>query len=73
MHLLFTEYLKKCFMYFQGVYIASGMDTSIIKKTNFPKKFFYGTYKFRYFYSRKNEIYGCFICVIDLKRPWETL
>ncbi|XP_015369654.1 PREDICTED: uncharacterized protein LOC107165777 [Diuraphis noxia] len=51
-----------------GVYIFPGLDTSIFNKnTNFPKTFIYGTYKLRYFYSRKNEVYGCNIYVVEIK------
>jgi len=64
---------KKMFdLFFQGIFKASGVDTSLFYNANFPKSFFYGTYKFRSFYTKNNEVYGCFILVIELKRPWET-
>ncbi|XP_026813979.1 uncharacterized protein LOC113554366 [Rhopalosiphum maidis] len=55
-----------------GVYKVSGIDTGIFMTSGFPKSFFYGTYRFRLFYSKKNEVYGCFIIIIEIKRPWET-
>jgi len=65
-------YMKMFDLYFQGITKASGADTGLFYKANFPKSFFYGTYKFRYYYTKNNEVYGCFIIVIELKRPWET-
>lgn len=58
---------------FQGVYIASGADTSILQGTNFPKIFFYGLYKFRLSYTKKNEIYSCITYIVDILRPWEKI
>ncbi|XP_022174004.1 uncharacterized protein LOC111036317 [Myzus persicae] len=55
-----------------GYFIASGADTNLFHSANFPKTFYYGTYRFRFFYTKNNEVYGCFIIVIELKRPWET-
>ncbi|CAH1720400.1 unnamed protein product [Aphis gossypii] len=49
-------------------YDAPGMDISIIKNTNVPKSFLYGTYKFNVYYTRQNEIYGCQICILEIKR-----
>jgi len=57
---------------FQGVYKLSGLDTAIFSSANFPKTFFFGSYKFRLFYTKNNEVYGCFILVLELKRPWEA-
>ncbi|XP_022161683.1 uncharacterized protein LOC111027582 [Myzus persicae] len=52
-----------------GVYKSPGFDLSLFDKSNFPKSFFYGTYKFRMFYSKSNEIFGCQVYIIELKRP----
>jgi len=62
-------YLINLFLYFQGVYIAPGFDLSFFEKSNFPRSFFYGTYKFRIFYSKANEIFGCQLYIVDIKRP----
>lgn len=59
-----------CF-YFQGTYVATGLDTEIYKISNFPKTFFYGTYRFRLMISKKNETVACIIAVLSVKRPWE--
>jgi len=45
---------------------------AMLSASNLPKQFFYGTYKFRFSYSKNNETYGCFISVIDIKRLWEN-
>ncbi|KAF0767852.1 Uncharacterized protein FWK35_00025647 [Aphis craccivora] len=45
----------------RGVYKLSGLDTAIFSSANFPKTFFFGSYKFRLFYTKNNEVYGCFI------------
>lgn len=47
------------------------MDTEILNDSNLPKEFFYGTYRARFYFSKQNEIYGCFIMIIEIKRPWE--
>ncbi|CAH1720396.1 unnamed protein product [Aphis gossypii] len=49
-------------------YYAPGMDISIIKKTNVPKSFLYGTYKLNVYYTRQNEIYGCQNYILEVKR-----
>ncbi|XP_050525979.1 uncharacterized protein LOC126896876 [Daktulosphaira vitifoliae] len=55
-----------------GIYIMDGFDLSLIEQSNFPKEFFYGTYKFKLFYTNKNnETVGCLYLVMDIKRPWE--
>lgn len=59
------------FYYFQGYYPLSGFDTSNFLETNFPKTFFYGTYKLRFFYSDKTDNYGCVLVLMEVKRPWE--
>ncbi|XP_025198741.1 uncharacterized protein LOC112597045 [Melanaphis sacchari] len=55
-----------------GYYPVVGADTSVFMDSNFPKSFFYGTYKFRVIYSKKNEVYNCFTLIVEIKRPWET-
>ncbi|CAI6368741.1 unnamed protein product [Macrosiphum euphorbiae] len=55
-----------------GLYEATGIDTDLFSTANFPKTLFYGTYRFRYSYTKKDEVYGCFIIVVEIKRPWET-
>ncbi|XP_060834595.1 uncharacterized protein LOC132917734 [Rhopalosiphum padi] len=52
-----------------GIYINPGADASLFKKSNLPKTFLYGTYKFNMYYSRKNEIFGCQIYIIEFTRP----
>ncbi|XP_022182516.1 uncharacterized protein LOC111042276 [Myzus persicae] len=52
-----------------GVYISPGMDASLFEKANFPKTFFYGTYKFKMYQLRENEIFGCQNFVVGFKRP----
>ncbi|VVC44534.1 Hypothetical protein CINCED_3A007757 [Cinara cedri] len=57
----------------KGVYKSSGFELpAVISTSNFPRKFFYGTYKFRIYYhnSSKKEV-GCIIIVVEVKRPWE--
>eukprot|EP00102_Acyrthosiphon_pisum_P023882 XP_016661092.1 PREDICTED: uncharacterized protein LOC107884113 [Acyrthosiphon pisum] len=49
--------------------ITIGADSNI---SQFPKRFFYGTYKMRFRYTKNKETYGCLIFVIEIKRPWET-
>jgi len=64
---------KKIGFRFQGVYIiSSGIDTNVFMDANFPKSFFYGTYKFRVSYTKNNEVYACFTFVVEVKRTWET-
>ncbi|XP_060840905.1 LOW QUALITY PROTEIN: uncharacterized protein LOC132921741 [Rhopalosiphum padi] len=55
-----------------GFYKVSGIDTANFASSNVPKTFFYGVYKFRFFFTKKQEVYGCFILIIELKRSWET-
>ncbi|CAH1714092.1 uncharacterized protein LOC114128780 [Aphis gossypii] len=55
-----------------GLYKLSGIDTAVFSLVNFPKTYFYGVYKFRFFFTKNNEVYGCTILVIELKRPWEN-
>jgi len=56
----------------QGIYRALGLKTDKNLFSNFPKKFFYGTYKMRLYYEKDNIVYGCITFVIEVKRPWET-
>jgi len=58
---------------FQGVYIATGFDTSNLEKLNYiPKTFAYGTYKIRSVLKDiQNQSYGCVIIIVQLLRPWE--
>ncbi|XP_022174002.1 uncharacterized protein LOC111036316 [Myzus persicae] len=55
-----------------GFYKMKGVDSELFNISNFPKTFFYGTYRFRFYYTKNNEVYGCFMIVIEIKRPWET-
>ncbi|XP_025204427.1 uncharacterized protein LOC112601174 [Melanaphis sacchari] len=50
-----------------GIYTASGMDTSLIKDSNFPKAFVYGTYKVLIYYTLKKVMYGCYSFVVEIK------
>ncbi|XP_060881271.1 uncharacterized protein LOC132952828 [Metopolophium dirhodum] len=54
-----------------GFYKGSGLDTADFMLTNFPKTFFYGTYRFTIYFTKNNEVYGCFTLVVEVKRPWE--
>ncbi|XP_060834898.1 uncharacterized protein LOC132917918 [Rhopalosiphum padi] len=50
-------------------YISSGVNPSIFEKSNFPKELIYGTYKMHIiFNSRKNDIFGCVVFIIEIKR-----
>eukprot|EP00102_Acyrthosiphon_pisum_P027469 XP_016664679.1 PREDICTED: uncharacterized protein LOC107885542 [Acyrthosiphon pisum] len=55
-----------------GFYEATGIDTDLFNIANFPKTLFYGTYRFRFSYTKNNEICGCVILVLEVKRPWES-
>ncbi|XP_060881515.1 uncharacterized protein LOC132952993 [Metopolophium dirhodum] len=55
-----------------GFYRAPGLNTDKNLFSNFPKKFFYGTYKMRVHYEKNNIVYGCLTFVIEMKRLWET-
>lgn len=63
---------KKNGLYFQGFYDATDIDTYLFNNANFPKTLFYGTYRFRFSFTKNNEIHGCFIMIIEIKRRWET-
>jgi hypothetical protein len=53
--------------------VSKGYDlTNAVLRSNFPKTFFYGTYKTRFhFTDQLNNEFGCSIFVIEVKRPWE--
>ncbi|XP_026807143.1 uncharacterized protein LOC113549859 [Rhopalosiphum maidis] len=53
----------------KGFYIAPGVDTSILKNSNLPKTFLYGTYKVHIYLSQQNEIVGGQVVIVELKRP----
>jgi len=55
--------------YFQGVHVMKGFDVAEFMKSNVPKSFFYGTFIIRLSYSRKNEILGCTIIIVEIKPP----
>ncbi|XP_016660864.1 uncharacterized protein LOC107884034 [Acyrthosiphon pisum] len=55
-----------------GLYRGPGLNTDEHLFSNFPKKFFYGTYKMRVHYEKNNIVYGCITFVLEVKRPWET-
>lgn len=61
-------------IYFQGVYVINGLDlTDIMSSFNFPKKFYYGSYKARVSGKDKyNNSIFCIMFIADIKRPWET-
>ncbi|XP_025203844.1 uncharacterized protein LOC112600754 [Melanaphis sacchari] len=57
-----------------GFYVSKGYDlTNAINRSNFPKNFFYGTYKTSFHFTDKfNEKFSCITFVIEVKRLWET-
>jgi len=67
-----NTYLLRKNSWFQGTYIATGVNTTLIMDSNLPKTFFYGTYKYNVIISKDNIYYGCFIVIVELKRPWEN-
>lgn len=69
--------INKIKYYLQGVHIVPGSNASNIQDLyvdyDFPKTFFYGTYRTRVTITDKNKnIFGCFIVVVEVKRPWES-
>ncbi|XP_022179604.1 uncharacterized protein LOC111040156 [Myzus persicae] len=56
-----------------GIYTTKGYDISNYpSNTNLPKQIFYGTYKMNINYTEKSgSLVGCYIFVIEIKRPWE--
>lgn len=72
--ILMTEmiFILFFFFHFQGLHISTGADTSLIEKdSEFPKQFFYGTYKFHTKFLKNKDMYGCFVLIVEIKRPWE--
>eukprot|EP00102_Acyrthosiphon_pisum_P022430 XP_016659640.1 PREDICTED: uncharacterized protein LOC107883668 [Acyrthosiphon pisum] len=55
-----------------GFYKGPGINTAVFELTNFPKTFFYGTYRVTSYYTKHKEVCGCYIAVVEVKRPWET-
>ncbi|XP_022179602.1 uncharacterized protein LOC111040154 [Myzus persicae] len=54
-----------------GIYTTKGYDISNYpSNTNLPKQIFYGTYKMNYT-KKSGRVVGCFIFVIEIKRPFE--
>ncbi|XP_060847286.1 uncharacterized protein LOC132926879 [Rhopalosiphum padi] len=53
----------------KGFYLAPGIDTSILKDSNLPKTFLYGTYKVYLYVTQKNEIVGGQVVIVEVKRP----
>jgi len=51
--------------------VAKGADTALIMDSGFPKTFFYGLYKFHFILSKNATYYGCFVIIVEIKRPWE--
>ncbi|XP_050526763.1 uncharacterized protein LOC126897290 [Daktulosphaira vitifoliae] len=55
-----------------GFYVMKAFDISLLQEANFPKQFFYGTYKLKTYYTDTNKnIVGCSIIVVEFLRPWE--
>ncbi|XP_050436990.1 uncharacterized protein LOC126843473 [Adelges cooleyi] len=55
-----------------GTFIMHGFDLALLENMNFPKQFFYGTYKLKVFYTDPSDVLvGCVIIVIEYVRPWE--
>lgn len=61
--------MVRIYLYFQGIYIAPGFDSAIFMNTNIPKTLIYGPMKLHIFYSRKNEVFGCQVYILEIKRP----
>ncbi|XP_050443422.1 uncharacterized protein LOC126847327 [Adelges cooleyi] len=56
----------------KGEYVMKGFDVNELQNTNLPKQFFYGSYKFRLYYTDyTGKIIGCLIVIVDVVRPWE--
>eukprot|EP00102_Acyrthosiphon_pisum_P026891 XP_016664101.1 PREDICTED: uncharacterized protein LOC107885128 [Acyrthosiphon pisum] len=54
-----------------GFYKGSGINTADLMLTNFPKTFFYGTYRMSCYITKNHETYGCAKIIVEVKRPWE--
>ncbi|XP_027842577.2 uncharacterized protein LOC126550058 [Aphis gossypii] len=52
-----------------GIYDAPGFDPSVLKDSNAPKVFLYGTYKFHLYFTKNNEVLGCEAYILEFKRP----
>ncbi|XP_027842584.2 uncharacterized protein LOC114123718 [Aphis gossypii] len=50
-----------------GIYTASAVDTSLFLNANIPKTFIYGTFKIRFYYTLKKEVYSCNIVIVEFK------
>jgi len=60
---------------FQGVYVVQDLDTDVLMGINFPESFFYVTKNeqlMRFTFTKNNEVNGCQIFVVEIKRPWEN-
>lgn len=57
------------FLIFQGFYSTTGLDASHFMNGNYPKTFFYGIFKIRFYLTLKNEGVGCFFIIVELKHP----
>ncbi|XP_050424658.1 uncharacterized protein LOC126835853 [Adelges cooleyi] len=56
----------------KGVYNVR-YDTKNFENTFKPAVFFYGKYRFKQFYTNKqNTVVGCNIAAVDVVRPWDT-
>ncbi|XP_050057700.1 uncharacterized protein LOC114123685 [Aphis gossypii] len=51
-----------------GTYNATGFDLSVLKDSNAPKVFLYGTYKFHLYFTKNNEVLGCQAYILEFKR-----
>jgi len=59
--------------YLQGIYQASGYDTTLFNDNNFPKVYFYGKYKYVGRLKNKyNKVVGCIAAELNVVRPWES-
>ncbi|XP_016657970.1 uncharacterized protein LOC107883082 [Acyrthosiphon pisum] len=58
-----------------GFYVATGFNVSNLDNLNYiPKEFAYGLYKIRYILTdKKHQHFGCFVTIIQLKRPSEII
>jgi len=72
--IFFNCNLKKYVLCCQGVFVAPGLvfSPALMRSTNFPQSFVYGTYRVRLFLTKNNEAYGCVIFVCEVKRLWEA-
>ncbi|XP_050439218.1 uncharacterized protein LOC126844837 [Adelges cooleyi] len=55
-----------------GNYTLNGFDLSLLEKSNFPKQYFYGTYKLKIQATdKKDDPDSCLFIVSEVVRPWE--